>query len=273
MAIRKTKRQKPKPYDFLAIPLRDGSLGLGEFIGNGNLGDNRTSSIYDSPLCVLYGVRESSLELLRDRLDNLTLSDVVGLAALGTLEIQRGIWLVIGNHASSKFTYLASLPKAHEGSYTGEIFEEFLEAYHSLRSWNDYPMAPIWFREILLPHLQPPSQKGAPAPKGSPTSEVKPMTEPQPAPSGPAQVHVTITYAGEGLPSVALLRKRRSVEAWIEREHLGEVTDAGGGGGVMDIFVDAPNARKAITAVREKLDKIGWGTCTKIEFETLDESD
>jgi hypothetical protein len=261
------KRQKPKPHDFLAIPLRDGSFGLGEFIGNGNLGDNRTPSIYDSPLCVLYGVRESSLELLRERLDGLTHADVVGLAALATLEIQRGNWLVIGNHASSEPAYLATLPRPHSGSYTGEIFEHFLDAYHSLRSWNDYPMAPIWFRELLLPQLQPPSQIGVPAPEGAPAPDAMPM-ESQLPPAGPARLHITITYTGEGLPGVELVRKRRAVEAWIEHRHLGEVTDAGGGGGVMDIYFDAPNAREAMAAVTEKLDELGWATCTKIEIES-----
>jgi hypothetical protein len=39
MTTRKSKRQKLAPYDFLAIPLRDGSFGLAEFVGKGDSGE------------------------------------------------------------------------------------------------------------------------------------------------------------------------------------------------------------------------------------------
>ena len=58
MTTKKRKRQKPQPYDFLAIPLLDGSFGLGEFINEDNSG---------AKFCVLYRLRESSAEALRDR--------------------------------------------------------------------------------------------------------------------------------------------------------------------------------------------------------------
>ena len=248
--------------------MRDGSTSVsGEFISKDNLG-GRTWRVF------IESTRVDARGALRERFDGVTLADVIGLAKVSTLEIERGDWRVIGNHRSSQRSYLGTLPDADATMYTGEIPEEFLEAYHSLRSWNDFPMAPKWFRAILLPHLQPPSQHGVPAPMGSPTAESAPVAKAatHPAPAGPAQVHVTITYEGNGLPDVALLRKRQSVEAWIEAEGLGEVTDAGGGGGVMDVFVDAANARRTVAALKVKLDEVGRGTRSKIEVEPLEDA-
>jgi hypothetical protein len=144
---KKTRRQKPQPHDFVAIPLRDGSFGLGEFLGETEFGQS---------ICVLYGTRQATAAALRDRLDGVTSSDIVGFTQVATREIHRGDWLVIGNHGPSDLRLVASLPK--HGSHSGDIIEFFLDAWHSLRSWEDY-----WFRPILLPHLQPPPQEGVPA--------------------------------------------------------------------------------------------------------------
>jgi hypothetical protein len=74
MTTKKRKRQKPQPYDFLAIPLLDGSFGLGEFINEDNSG---------AKFCVLYRLRESSAEALRDRLDSVGLTPTE-MALLGS---------------------------------------------------------------------------------------------------------------------------------------------------------------------------------------------
>ena len=91
MTTRKSKRQKLTPYDFLAIPLRDGSFSLAEFVGKGDSGER---------FCVLYRLRESSPDALREGLQTVKLADVVGVTAVSTLEIERGDWVVLGSHAS-----------------------------------------------------------------------------------------------------------------------------------------------------------------------------
>ena len=37
---KRPKRQKPVPHDYFAVPLRDGSFGLGEFLGETKYGQS-----------------------------------------------------------------------------------------------------------------------------------------------------------------------------------------------------------------------------------------
>ncbi len=269
---KRPKRQKPVPHDFFAVPLRDGSCGLGEFIGKTQFGQS---------ICVLYRVRQASPVALRDRLDGVTPSDIIGFAQVATREIERGAWVVIGNCCISDAEILASMPKARE-SYTGDVIEMFLDAYHSLRSWSEYPK---WFGTILLPHLQPPPQdrvlavtEAAAATESASDAgrDAAPVAPPASSPStsaaGHAEVHVTIRYEGDGLPDIALLKKRELLETWVEGTHLGEVTDAGGGGGVLDVFFETQHAEKAVPAVKAKLAEMGWQDCTSVEVEPIDDA-
>ena len=186
---------------------------------------------------------------------------------------------MIGNHGPSDLQFLYSLPK--HGSYTGDVIELFLDAYHSLRSWNESPQ---WFRTILLPHLEPPPQGRVPALEASEatgsmskagpdlTPTAPPASRPATSAAGHAEVHVTIRYEGDGLPDMALLKKRELLETWVEGQHLGEVTDAGGGGGVMDVFFETQHAEKAVPAVKAKLAEMGWQDCTSVEVEPIDDA-
>lgn len=265
---KKTKRQKPQPHDCFAIPLRDESFGLGEFIGETQFGQS---------ICVLYRTRQPSPTALRDQLDRATSSDIIGFAQVATREIERGDWVVVGNRCISDPQVLASMPKARE-SYTGDVIEMFLDAYHSLRPWSEYPK---WFRTILLPDLQPPPQDHVPTSTeattaGGSTSSTEPdvaaTASPSTSAAGHAEVHVTIHYKGDGLPDMALVKKRELLETWVEGKHLGEVTDAGGGGGVMDVYFETRHAEKAVAAVKAKLTEMGWHDCASVEVEPIDDA-
>jgi hypothetical protein len=191
--------QRTHLYDFFAIALRDGSFGLGEFV---------SESVSGEKLCALYRLRAPSPESLRARLGDVDLADAVGLVSVCTRELERGEWRILGNHAPSKRAYLATLRRANGATYTGDIAAEFLEAYHSLRSWNDFPMAPVWFRSILLPYLEPPAQIRVPAPTNG--STVEPTLAEGDRPSAadcPADVHVTV--AVDGRPDIVPIRSRR----------------------------------------------------------------
>ena len=264
----KKKRQKPRPFDFFAVPLKDGSFGMGQLIGTG---------AYDEDVYVLYQTRVDSIEKLREGLDATVGEDAIGIVTVGTRELRLGEWTIIGNEGPDRRPYITRLPLPPRGSsFTGEIVPQFLEAWSGLRRWDDFPMAPRWFRSILLPHLEPPAQDLArplvsTQPPDAPSASAAPPS-PKPSPVlGPGEVHVQIRYEGDGFPGVHLLRKRQALEAWIEREKLGEVVDAGGGGGIMDIYVEARDAPKAATAIGSKLEEIGWKGYATVELAPLDE--
>jgi hypothetical protein len=255
--VSKSTRQKPTVYDFFAVPLRDGSFGLGQFIGTGD---------YDEKICVLYRTRESSLDSLRDRVRDLGTDDIIGMARVSSPDLERGNWTVVENQEPMRRAYLSSLTVTNKVMYTGEIIDGFLDAFHRLRSWYDSPAGPRWYRAILVPHLQPPPEcLTERLPSIGHATPSKPAA--QHVPSGPGEVHVTIRYDGEDLPDMESLRKRQSIEEWIESERLGEVTDAGGGGGVMDIYIETTDAPKAVAALRIKLEEIGWRSHSNIEVD------
>src|SRR5215472_1867030 len=97
----KRKRQKPQPFDFFAVPLKDATVGLGQLIGEGPYGED----VY-----ALYRTRARSVEALRTQLDSTGGDDVVGVITVGTLELRRGDWLILGSQESDRRGYLSGLP-------------------------------------------------------------------------------------------------------------------------------------------------------------------
>jgi hypothetical protein len=53
----------------------------------------------------------------------------------------------------------------------------------------------------------------------------------------PMTIHIEIHVERGGFPSSDELRLRQELEDWIHDNRIGEVVDAGSGGGVMDIYV------------------------------------
>jgi hypothetical protein len=65
------------------------------------------------------------------------------------------------------------------------------------------------------------------------------------------EIHIQIKLAGDGFPSPDELDLRHELEDWLEDNGLGIVLDAGGGGGVMDIFFEQslPDAKEQVEAL------------------------
>lgn len=67
-----------------------------------------------------------------------------------------------------------------------------------------------------------------------------------------AEIHIQIRYDGDGFPSSNELHTRYALEDAIDQAGIGEIVDAGGGMGVMDIFVEVADpsaAQPAVTAI------------------------
>ncbi|MGH7296913.1 MAG: hypothetical protein ACRELB_18380 [Polyangiaceae bacterium] len=77
---------------------------------------------------------------------------------------------------------------------------------------------------------------GAPAPGADSSS---------PAPAGPARALVTIPYEGDDLPPIPLVRQRQAFANAVREQRLGEVTDQGGGGGIMEVEIEVPDAARS----------------------------
>jgi hypothetical protein len=60
------------------------------------------------------------------------------------------------------------------------------------------------------------------------------------------------------MPSIELLHRRQAVERALEEAGAGEVTDAGGGGGVMDIYLQTDSVRRAAPLVKAALLAAGF---------------
>jgi hypothetical protein len=80
-----------------------------------------------------------------------------------------------------------------------------------------------------------------------------------------AEIHITIRYDGAGLPSLAELAARRQLEDALEDEEVGDVVDAGGGMGVMDIYLDVDDVPAALARAKAIVARLGLADRTIVE--------
>ncbi|MFT3769640.1 MAG: RHS repeat-associated core domain-containing protein [Minicystis sp.] len=252
------KRTKFRVGDLFAVPLKDGTWGLGHVVAA------------DLAICCLvFAARAASTDALRAVLDD-ALREPIGAAVITDFTIARGTWPVIG-HRAPHYPDLR-LPKlSGEGasSYTDGVLAEFLEAYHGLRPWNEWPEVATWYRDILLSHLPIPSTarfQGAPA--------VQPAArKPSSVTEGPAIVTVRIVYPGTGFPSADLVRRRHEMERRLEAEGAGEVEGAESGAGTMQVFLRADDVRCAVPLVEKIGAELGFADDMLIETAPVEEND
>ena len=79
------------------------------------------------------------------------------------------------------------------------------------------------------------------------------------------EIHITIRYDGAGLPSQAELATRHQLEDALEDEEVGEVVDAGGGMGVMDIYLDVDDVPAALARAKVIVARLGLAARTVVE--------
>jgi hypothetical protein len=262
------KRIKPKAGDLFAVPLTDGSFGLGHI------------AVFDSveylePSCVLFAHRAARPDDLLVNVDEV-MEHPIGVMVTNASELRCGAWPIIGWRRPDYAGF--EMPKFMDmkhGSYTVGVLPEFLEAYHGLRPWDEWPMSATWYGDILLPGVPipptarytrefPPSGKAPPA---APPEPPPPVTE------GPAEIHVQILYPGNDLPTVDQLHTRQELERRLEAEGAGEVTDAGGGEGVMDVYLETDDVQRSMPIVERLVAELGIVSDTLIEAGPVDEGE
>ena len=79
------------------------------------------------------------------------------------------------------------------------------------------------------------------------------------------EIHIEIQCDGDGFPSVEELEKRYELEDALAAAEVGEVVDAGGGMGVMDVYVDVPDAAVAVAKTKEIVKRLGLESRTKVK--------
>ena len=262
----KRKRTTPKAGVIFAVPLCDGTYGLGHVV------------VYEyDAMCALFGTRSATPEDLLHGLDEV-LSRPVAIVTLTGGELRSGEWPVI---AFREPAYPPAWIPKFEGegavSYTATAGVGLLNAYHGLIPWDYMLATPDFYKSMLLPGVPVPptvrykrdfalSEQPA-AVHGAPSEPTPQVTE------GPAEIHIQILYPGNGLPTVEQLHKRQELERRVEEEGAGEVTDAGGGEGVLDIYLETGDVERAMPIVERLVAELGLAEDTLIEAGPLEDED
>lgn len=184
----------------------------------------------------------------------------IAMLAVTSDEIHAGDWPVIGVRVPA---YSAEELDMKGSSYTANMSRYLFNAYYGILPW-DGMADPRCYEKILLPGVPvPPTvrykrdfEKDAAA---APAAPAVPGDDTAPPPTdGPAEIHIEIRYPGDALPTVELLHRREALERALEEAGAGEVTDAGGGGGVMDVYLQTDDVRRALPLVEAAIRMSGF---------------
>ncbi len=262
------KRVKVKTGQIVAVPLRDGSFGLAH-----------VAHYYGCAVTAHFAHREATPERLLDGLEGAMKDRLLTILDVTSDEIQDGRWPVIGHKEPM---YPATMLDMKGTSYTGNMSKWFFDAYYGLVPW-DGMHDPRYYEKMLLPGVPVPStvrykrdfERDAAAQAAAPANTA--ATQPAPEQAiiqGPGVIHIEIKYDGEGLPSMELLHRRQAIEEGLESAGVGTVTDAGGGGGLMDIYLETKDVAQAIPFMHAAIKAAGFEKDVRIEVEpTSDEDD
>lgn len=251
------KRIKPAVGQVVAIPLLDGTFGIGHV------------AAYDRSIKVaLFARRGRSPEELRAVFDDALREGPVATLEVTSDELRDGEWPVIGQREPN---YPAELLDKKGVSHTAAVARSLLSAYNGLLPWDGL-FDPQGYAKLLLPGVQVPPTVRYKADVFT-TAQSARTTMPAPVTEGPAEIHIQILYPGEGPPDTELLRRRQALERALEALGAGEVTDAGGGGGVMDVYITTDEVRRAIPIVERAISDLGFTEDTLIETGPPDEDE
>jgi hypothetical protein len=79
------------------------------------------------------------------------------------------------------------------------------------------------------------------------------------------EIHIQISCDGDGFPSTSELAKRHELEDALAKAEVGEVVDAGGGMGVMDIYLDVDDVTTAVSKAKAIVERLGLADRTTVE--------
>lgn len=263
----KRKRVRIKAGQLVAVPLMDGTFAL-----------LHVAKYAISVIVAHYAHRRESPEKLLEGLEDAMQHKLIAMLEITSDGILDGDWPVIG-YREPAYPEAMLDRKGHSSTSPATVW--LFEAYYGLRPWDGMAV-PNWYGKKLLPGVPvPPTVRykrdferdaaaaaaaaaNTPAPPDAPELL---MTE------GPCVIHIEITYEGEGLPSIPLLKRRQAIETGLESAGVGNVTDAGGGGGVMDIFLETNDVARAMPFVLAAVKEAGFENDARIETEPIGEDE
>jgi hypothetical protein len=79
------------------------------------------------------------------------------------------------------------------------------------------------------------------------------------------EIHIQIKCEGDGFPSADELESRNELEDALMEAEVGEIVDAGGGMGVMDIYIDVGDVAGAMTTITELVKTLGLSPRTTVK--------
>lgn len=264
----KRKRVKVKTGQVVGVPLRDGTFAL-LHVG-----------MFDGDIAgVLFARRAATAEQLLEGLDEALRTHPIAAMAITSNRVEDGEWPLLSVRPSA---YPAEMVNTRGTSYTASMALALFEAYYGLQPWDEMADPKYWEKRLLPGVPVPPTIRfkrdfeadaaatiaAASSPSTSPAEAEEPDA---PITEGPAVIHIEMSYPGDDLPSVALLRQRHALEQALEAAGAGEVTDAGGGGGIMDIYLEAEDVARAMPLVQAALAAAELGKNARVEIERLAE--
>lgn len=259
------KRVKVRQGQVFAVPLRDGMVGLGQVVSVNHRG----------VACALFPKKARTHDELLENVDE-TLKSPLTILVITGVYIRTGHYAVITDKEVDYSEF--AVPTDGKGaSHTDDMLEEFLQAYFGLDPW-DGMYRPDYFERKLIPgrpvpptvrykrDFPPPGGEAPAAPSEAHASVIE----------GPAEIHIQILYPGNDLPTPDQLHRRQELERRLEAEGAGEVTDAGGGEGIMDVYLETDDVKRAMPIVEHIVSELDLAADTLIEtgpFEADDDEE
>ena len=262
---KKQRRVRVKTGQLVAVPLQDGTYALLHV------------ALYDGDVIgAHYPHRKSAPEQLIEGLEEAMHRGPIAVLAITSNRVQDGHWPVIGHKDPA---YPAKLLDTRGTSHTAGVTPNLFEAYFGLRPWDEMH-DPRWYEKVLLPGVPVPSTVRYRRDFESDTTVHSVTVAAAPnhgdgspaVMTGPAEVHIEIRYPGTDLPSLDLLHRRQELERALESAGAGEVTDAGAGGGILDIFLMTPDVQTSMPLIRSAVKAAGFEKDAKIEANALDDA-
>ena len=84
------------------------------------------------------------------------------------------------------------------------------------------------------------------------------------------EIHIEIRCGGDGFPSPDELAMRHAFEDAIADADVGEVVDAGGGMGVMDVYVEVEDVASALSEAKAIVKRLGLEDRATVEAVSTD---
>ena len=260
MSEAKRRRFKPKQGDVFAVPLRDGTFGLGQVVDVDQ---------WEGPFALFARRAASPAELLPGI--QAALEHPLSILVLTANSLKNGEWPIIASlpRDHTRFT----IPTDGKGaSHTFGVAMDLLNAYHGLIPW-DGMADPRRYEKLLIPGTPiPPTIRRTRDSATSPAAPPATVKLPQ-VTEGPAALTIQIVYAGTGLPSADLLHKRQEMERRLQAEGAGEVEGTESGAGVMEIYLLTDEVRRAVPLAETIAGELGFAGDMLIETAPLDEDE